>query len=71
MYVQKESVNEILLQCKEHSVKVIAGGPLFTQDYKNYPQIDHFILNEAEITMPCFYLIYKMALHLKKNLPDR
>jgi len=54
MYVQKHSVNEVLLRCKNYPVKVIAGGPLFTQDYDNYPQIDHFILNEAEITMPRF-----------------
>jgi len=54
MYVQKESVAEILARCKKSSVKVIAGGPLFTQEYDNYPQIDHFILNEAEITLPLF-----------------
>ncbi|RIH64490.1 DUF4070 domain-containing protein [Mariniphaga sediminis] len=54
MYVQKKSVAEVLHRCKDHDVKVIAGGPLFTQDYNNYPQIDHFILNEAEITLPLF-----------------
>jgi radical SAM superfamily enzyme YgiQ (UPF0313 family) len=54
MYVQKQSVAEILLRTKEFSVKVVAGGPLFTQDYEDYPQIDHFVLNEAEITLPPF-----------------
>lgn len=54
MYVQKNSVNEILDRCQKFSAKIIAGGPLFTQEYENYPQIDHFILNEAEITMPLF-----------------
>ena len=54
MYVQKDSVNEILETCKKYNAKIIAGGPLFTQDYDNYPQIDHFILNEAEITLPKF-----------------
>lgn len=54
MYVQKKSVNEILNWCKKSGVKIVAGGPLFTQDYDNYPQIDHFILNEAEITLPQF-----------------
>ncbi|QGY46487.1 DUF4070 domain-containing protein [Maribellus comscasis] len=54
MYVQKESVSEILARCKNYPLKVIAGGPLFTQEFDNYSQIDHFILNEAEITLPLF-----------------
>ncbi|MBN2519688.1 MAG: DUF4070 domain-containing protein [Bacteroidales bacterium] len=54
MYIQKDSVNKIITECKKNGVKIVAGGPLFTQEYKNYPQIDHFILNEAEITMPLF-----------------
>ncbi|MFC2086565.1 B12-binding domain-containing radical SAM protein [Bacteroidota bacterium] len=54
MYIQKESVNNIIEKCIEHKVKMIAGGPLFTQEYKNYPEIDHFVLNEAEITLPLF-----------------
>jgi len=54
MYVQKDSVCDILDRCNKYPAKIIAGGPLFTQDYDNYPQIDHFILNEAEITMPLF-----------------
>jgi radical SAM superfamily enzyme YgiQ (UPF0313 family) len=54
MYVQKDSVNEILDRCQNYPAKLIAGGPLFTQDFENYPQIDHFILNEAEITMADF-----------------
>lgn len=54
MYIQKESVDSIIEVCQKHSVKMIAGGPLFTQEFENYPQIDHFILNEAEITMPLF-----------------
>ena len=54
MYVQKDSVNEILDRCQNYSAKIIAGGPLFTKDYENYPQTDRFILNEAEITMADF-----------------
>ena len=66
MYVQKESVDKILFQCKEYSVKVIAGGPLFTQDYDNYPQVDHFILNEAEITLPLFLSDLESGIKPKK-----
>jgi radical SAM superfamily enzyme YgiQ (UPF0313 family) len=54
MYVQRDSVNEILDRCQNYPAKIIAGGPLFTQDFENYPQIDHFILNEAELTLPIF-----------------
>ena len=54
MYIQKESVNKIISECIKQGTRIVAGGPLFTQEYKNYPQIDHFILNEAEITLPMF-----------------
>lgn len=54
MYVQKESVNNIVALCKNKRTKMVAGGPLFTQDYKDYPEIEHFILNEAEITLQPF-----------------
>jgi len=54
MNIQKESVNNVIADCKKLNKKIVAGGPLFTQEYSNYPQIDHFILNEAEITMPLF-----------------
>ena len=54
MYIQKESVERVIEECLKYETKIIAGGPLFTQDFESYPQIDHFILNEAEITMPLF-----------------
>jgi len=54
MFIQKESVNDIIEECIKQGVKIVAGGPMFTHDYANYPQIDHLILNEAEITLPLF-----------------
>lgn len=54
MYIQKESVVEVIARCRAMNTKMIAGGPLFTQDYENYPEIDHFVLNEGEITFPQF-----------------
>jgi radical SAM superfamily enzyme YgiQ (UPF0313 family) len=65
MYIQKESVNKVIAECKKLNKKIVAGGPLFTQEYDNYPQIDHFILNEAEITMPLFLN------DLRKGKPQR
>ena len=54
MYIQQKSVNEVIDECKKFNKKIVAGGPLFTQEYNNYPKIDHLILNEAEITLPLF-----------------
>ncbi len=54
MYIQKESVSNVISECQKLNKKIVAGGPLFTQEYLNYPQIDHFVLNEAEITLPQF-----------------
>ncbi|MDO9110276.1 MAG: B12-binding domain-containing radical SAM protein [Desulfatirhabdiaceae bacterium] len=54
MYIQKKSVAQIINLCLKYNIKMVAGGPLFTQEYENYPQIDHFVLNEAEITLPLF-----------------
>ena len=65
MYIQKESVNQIITECRRLNKKIVAGGPLFTQEYHSYSQIDHFILNEAEITMPRFLN------DLKNGIPQR
>ncbi len=54
MYIQKESVNYIIEKCKNLNKPIVAGGPLFTQEYQKYPQIEYFVLNEAEITLPIF-----------------
>jgi radical SAM superfamily enzyme YgiQ (UPF0313 family) len=66
MYIHKASVNKIIEACIKENVKIVAGGPLFTQEYENYPEIDHFILNEAEITLP--YFINDLN---RKKIPDR
>lgn len=54
MTIQKKSAQEIIDRCKSAGVKVVAGGPLFTMEYEHFPDVDHFILNEAEITLPEF-----------------
>ena len=55
MAVQKESIKEIVHRCKKHGVKIVAGGPLFTAAHEDFEGIDHFVLNEAEITLPFFF----------------
>jgi radical SAM superfamily enzyme YgiQ (UPF0313 family) len=54
MFVQRESAAALISRCKNAGVKVVAGGPLFTSEYKRFPDVDHFVLNEAEITLPRF-----------------
>jgi radical SAM superfamily enzyme YgiQ (UPF0313 family) len=54
MSIQKESARTVLNRCREIGVKVVAGGPLFTQDREEFSDADHLVLNEAEITLPLF-----------------
>ena len=54
MIVQRESVQAILKRCKTAGVKIVAGGPLFTMEYEQFPDVDHFVLNEAEATLAPF-----------------
>ncbi|MGM0441001.1 MAG: B12-binding domain-containing radical SAM protein [Elusimicrobiota bacterium] len=54
MTIQKESAKEVIKRCQKKSVRLVAGGPMFTTGYKEFSGIDHYILNEAEITLPRF-----------------
>ena len=54
MVVQRESTREIITRCKEAGLKIIAGGPLFANEYDHFENVDHFVLNEAELTLPPF-----------------
>ncbi|MEA3346879.1 MAG: DUF4070 domain-containing protein [Candidatus Auribacterota bacterium] len=54
MSIQKGSVKEIISRCKNLGVKVVAGGPLFTASHEEFDDVDHLVLNEAEVTMPAF-----------------
>jgi radical SAM superfamily enzyme YgiQ (UPF0313 family) len=54
MVIQKNSVDKIVERCKRLDVKIVAGGPLFTAFPEAYLNIDHLVLNEAEITLPAF-----------------
>jgi radical SAM superfamily enzyme YgiQ (UPF0313 family) len=52
MAVQRESARRTIARCKEAGLKVVAGGPLFTNEYNLFDGVDHFVLNEAELTLP-------------------
>jgi radical SAM superfamily enzyme YgiQ (UPF0313 family) len=54
MAIQRKSVIEIIALCKAMGTKIVAGGPLFTACHQDFQEIDHFVLNEAEVTLPAF-----------------
>jgi radical SAM superfamily enzyme YgiQ (UPF0313 family) len=54
MAVQQQSTREVIDRCSRAGVKVVAGGPLFTSCHEEFQGVDHFVLNEAENTLPAF-----------------
>ena len=54
MIVQRESVKPLIERCRSAGKMILAGGPLFTSEHEQFPGIDHFVLNEAELTLPGF-----------------
>ena len=54
MVVQRDSARALIARCKAAGVKVVAGGPLFTMEHEQFPDVDYFVLNEAELTLPLF-----------------
>jgi radical SAM superfamily enzyme YgiQ (UPF0313 family) len=54
MVVQRESTYRVVARCKAAGLKVVAGGPLFTAEFEQFTEVDHFVLNEAEMTLAPF-----------------
>jgi radical SAM superfamily enzyme YgiQ (UPF0313 family) len=54
MAIQKESARQIISRCRAKGLKVVAGGPLFTAEPDEFEEVDHLILDEAELTLPPF-----------------
>ncbi len=54
MIIQKKSFDQTVERCKNLGVRVVAGGPMVTEQPENYPEPDHLILNEAENSLQPF-----------------
>ncbi|MGE5392497.1 MAG: B12-binding domain-containing radical SAM protein [Candidatus Saccharibacteria bacterium] len=54
MIVQKSSAERLIERAQALGKVVVAGGPLFSSQPDKFPQVDHLVLNEAEVTLPQF-----------------
>ena len=74
MVVQRSSAMKTIDTCVQAGVDIVAGGPLFTSEHSSFPAVDHFILNEAEITLPQFLADLKAGhpkrLYTTTEFPD-
>ncbi|OQA01521.1 MAG: Ribosomal protein S12 methylthiotransferase RimO [Planctomycetes bacterium ADurb.Bin412] len=54
MIIQIPSAQEIINRCKARGKVVVVGGPAATSQPEVFQGVDHFVLNEAEVTLPLF-----------------
>ncbi|HML59259.1 MAG TPA: DUF4070 domain-containing protein [Solidesulfovibrio sp.] len=54
MLVQEAGAKDVIARARAMGKRIVAGGPAFTAQPERFPGVDHFVLNEAEITLPPF-----------------
>ncbi len=74
MVVQRDSAKEVISRCQRLGIRTVAGGPLFTTGYREFREVDHLVLGEAEVTLPLFLKDVKegnpQPIYLSKARPD-
>ena len=54
MIIQSESGQQIIDRCRSLGRTVVVGGPAASSRPETFSGVDHYVLNEAEITLPYF-----------------
>jgi radical SAM superfamily enzyme YgiQ (UPF0313 family) len=54
MAIQRKSAKQIIARCNASNLNVVAGGPLFIAEPDAFAEVDHLVLDEAELTLPAF-----------------
>lgn len=54
MIAQKDSARNVIDRCIALGVKTVCGGPLFLSYREDYPDVDHLVLGEGEVTVRQF-----------------
>jgi radical SAM superfamily enzyme YgiQ (UPF0313 family) len=74
MDIHLNSFKKIIKRCNQLGIKVVAGGPLATTHYQEIMGIDHYVLNESELTLPSFIEDVKKGcpkpVYQSKGFPD-
>ncbi len=59
MSIHRDHFQKIVDRCNRHDLTIVAGGPMVTIDPDDISGVDHYVLNEAEITLLRFLKDYQ------------
>jgi len=70
MIIQRESFKQVVQMCNQIGKPIVAGGPYPISSHDKISGVDHFVLDEAEVTLPLFLKDYESGT-LKKIYTDK